>query len=120
MILPIVGQNHYPPAKVILSIIPVGQELELIPEPDNQYTTEEFPNAIAVWINGSTISSPIADETESLFQGFGFNSETILTEYWKLGMIAKEFAKNLELTTLPSSGRFTIGSNGGPRVEIKL
>lgn len=119
MILPIVGEKHYPPAKVLIHVLPVGQELELIPEPDNEYTTEEFPNAIGVWLHGPELKTQITDEVESLFQGFGYDSETILTEYWKLGMVAKEFAKDLNLDG-PVRAKFAIGSNGGPRVEVQV
>ena len=121
MILPIVGAHYHPPAKAILAFLPVGQPLQLIPDFENEHTTEEFPNAIAVWIDGRGIKPPISDEAEANFQGYGFSSDEILGDYWKLGFIPKEFAKDINLSTFGDRhpGRFTVGADGGPRIEFQ-
>jgi hypothetical protein len=119
MILPIVGSKFHPPANAILSFIPVGQELELHLDKENEHTTEEFPNAIAVWIDGREIKQEVTDQAEANFAGYGYSSDDILSEYWHLGFIPKESAKDIHLSG-PIRGRFAIGSNGGPRVEFQL
>lgn len=117
LILPIVGGRHHPPSLALLNVMPVGQPLEVVPEPDNQFD----PNAIAVWLDGRELLIPFPpnDDIESRFQGFGFSSETIFSEYWKLGFIPKEKAKDIILNG-PVLGKFCVGSNGGPRVEFEL
>ena len=122
MILPIVGSHYHAPAPAILSFIPIGQPLQLIPDLENEHVTPEFPNAIAVWIDGREITLPISDEAEANLQGYGLSSEDILADYWQLGFIPKEFAKDINLSTFGDRhlGRFAIGANGGPRIEFQL
>lgn len=45
--IPLVGMHFRPPAKEVLSVLPLGTELMLVPEPTNQYDM----NAIAVVID---------------------------------------------------------------------
>ena len=116
MIYPIVGSKYRPPAQAILSVIPVGQELELIPEPDNEHD----PNAIAVWIDGGAMTTQMEiDEVRAKFQGYGESIENITVQSWHLGYIPREIAATIHLDG-PIRGRFTIGSNGGPRAEFEL
>lgn len=119
MICAIVGTRHHPPANGILAVLPVGQDLELVPEPNNEHTTEEFPNAIAVHLDGRSLLIFITDEIESIFQGFGYSSDEIKAGYWHLGYIPKEIAKDINLDG-PIRAKFCIGSGSGPKVEFQL
>jgi hypothetical protein len=113
---PIVGSKYRPPASTILSILPVGQELELVPEPGNEFDE----NAIAVWIDGSAINTNLELEVvESKFQEAGYTTDTIVSDSWHLGYIPKEVAAGIHLDG-PIRGKFCVGSNGGPRIEFQL
>jgi hypothetical protein len=114
MIHPIVGSHYRPPAKAILSILPLGQELLLIPEPENEHD----PNAIAVWIEGQKITTNMdMDEVEIIFSRHGLSIEEIISRSWHLGYIPREIAKDLALSG-PTSGTLCFGANGGPRIEF--
>lgn len=117
LILPIVGAKFHPPALGLLNSFPIGQPLELIPEPENKFD----PNAIAVWLDGREwqVRRPVPDTIESTICSFGYTSEDIFLDYWHLGYIPKEKAKDLTLSG-PVLGKFCVGSNGGPRVEFEI
>jgi len=115
MIYPIVGAHFHRPAKAILAILPTGTPLDLIPEPENEYD----PNAIAIWLKSEHIPQNAAQELHSLSQPYGYSAEEILSpgENWMLGYIPREIAQKLQPFKM-CQGKFTVGANGGPRVEI--
>src|SRR6266436_929887 len=100
-IYPIVGMKFHPPARTILAILPIGTELELIPEPENPYD----PNAIMIWINGQMIPKQCHIELESLASGYGFSADQIVNEYWHLGYIPRELAARMQPFTI-CKGKF--------------
>lgn len=119
---PIVGAHYRPPAKAILSILPIGQELELIPDPygENTGNFHDDPNAIAVWIDGSSINTNLElQEVEEKLHAYGFSTDQIVSESWHLGYIPREVAKDIHLDG-PLRAKFCVGGNGGPRVEFSL
>ncbi len=119
---PIVGAHYRPPAKAILSILPVGQELELMSDPygENTGTSHDDPNAIAVWVDGNAITTNTSlQEVEERLQSYGFNTDQIVSESWHLGYIPREVAKDIHLDG-PLRAKFCVGASGGPRVEFEL
>jgi len=116
MIYPIVGAHFHRPAKAILAILPSGTELDVIPEPENEYD----PNAIAIWINASHIPPTAKAELHNLSQPYGYSADEILNgDHWMLGYIPREIAAKLKPFEM-KKGKFSVGSNGGPRVEIEI
>jgi len=113
---PIVGAHYRPPAKAILSILPIGQELELIPEPYNEHDE----NAIAVWVDGNSITTNLElQEVEDRLHAYGFRVDQNVSESWHLGYIPREVAKDIHLDG-PLRAKFCVGASGGPRVEFEL
>ncbi len=113
---PIVGSKYRPPAESILSILPLGQELELIPEPDNEHD----PNAIAVWIDGSAITTTMdSSEVEALFAGHGITVFRLVSENWHLGYIPRRVAAQIHLDG-PLRAKLCFGGRGGHMVEFEL
>jgi hypothetical protein len=117
MIYPIVGAHFHRPAKAILAVLPIGTLLDVIPEPDNEYD----PNAIAIWVKSDQIPREAAGELDNLSKGYGFNAEEILQpgDMWMLGYIPREIAAKLQPFEM-KTGKFSVGANGGPRVEIEI
>ncbi len=112
-IYPIVGVKFHPPARAILAVLPVGTELELIPEPDNPYDE----NAIMIWINGKEIPEHCRAELEFLAAGYGFHASEIIPNYWHLGYIPRALAAQMQPFTM-CKGKFQVGAEGASKVEI--
>ena len=110
--LPIVGTRHHPPANAILCVLPVGTELELLPEPTNPHDA----NAIMVYVAGENV--PQSEELDSLAMGYGETAFTIHEmKYILLGYIARQVAATLA----PFEARtatFALGSSGAWLVAI--
>lgn len=87
---PLVGAYFRPPAKALLQSLPALHPLELRPEPSNPYD----PNAVAVWLDASTIPDEIVqDELQYTLPGMGQDVDSLLTQrWWQLGYIAKDRA----------------------------
>ena len=86
---PIVGAHFRPPAKAILSSLPQGAALSLVPEPENPFDS----NAIAVFVEPKEIPPSEHETLAETAQGMGFTMEDILTApAWHLGYIPKALA----------------------------
>jgi hypothetical protein len=65
--VPVVGMHFWPPAKVLVGIMPTGHALILRPEPTNPYDE----NAIAVWADASSVPLDLIKDNMSAFEGAG-------------------------------------------------
>lgn len=82
--IPLVGMHFRPPAKEVLSLLPLGTELILHPEPDNQYDS----NAVAVLFNMQNFPVQQISMLEALI-GYGFNIHELMEqEFFHLGYLA--------------------------------
>lgn len=122
---PIVGSYYRPPAKAILSALPVETKLTLRPEPENKIDR----NAIAVWIqtceipeashnqiqlSGGDSGFRVGDERAESFEHY---LELILSEpEWHLGYIPAVIAKTIHLPR-EISAKLVFSIEGKPFVE---
>ena len=89
-IIPLMGAHFRPPAKALIQALSSDHPLELRPEPTNPYD----PNAVAVWLDASTIAPDILDEELAFtLPSQGQDVESLLEQkWWQLGYLAKEKA----------------------------
>lgn len=66
-ICPIVGLRFYPPATLLIELIPIGFSLVLKPEPSNPYD----PNAVQVWLDPAELSLDTQEAEEEALLRFG-------------------------------------------------
>ncbi len=91
--LPIVGAHFRPPAKALLSVLPGGNALRIIPEPDNPHDE----NALAVFVVTSEIANDLNDELDVAASPFGYGIESIRDSVgWHLGYIPRTHAEVLQ------------------------
>jgi hypothetical protein len=113
-LLPIVGARFHPPAQAILCTLPVGTELELLPEPTNPYDA----NAIMVYVSGEAV--PASEELDSLASGYGTNSVKIReTPYHHLGYIPRGIAAQLAPFSA-TKGTFALSATGEWLVSVEV
>jgi hypothetical protein len=119
-LFPIVGSFFRPPAKALISVLPMDTPLILLAEPDNPYD----PNAVAVWLNMSTIPEELDPQLEEALAPFGFDLTHIRgEENLHLGYIPKEKAKELrQAEVIPNEGQvsvtFALSASGSPMVRF--
>lgn len=90
---PIVGAHFRPPAKLILAVLPMGCELLLEPEPENQYDAR----AIKVLVTPDKIPESQHEMLRSELPGMGFSLEDILAlDFVFLGYCAAAKGKPFE------------------------
>ena len=83
---PIVGTHFHPPAKLLLTKLPVGTPLILSPTPDNPYDS----NAIEILV---TFSNKItwAESEKAVLLGYGIDPENLeeveKDRLWQLGFV---------------------------------
>ena len=78
-IVPLVGSHFRPPAKALIAALPSNHPLELRPEPTNPYDA----NAVAVWLDASTIPDEILqDELAYTLPPMGQDVESLLEQRW--------------------------------------
>ncbi len=118
--LKIVGAHFRPPAKAILAACPLGTPLELRPEPTNQYD----PNAVAVWIQTSSIPHTSRDDLDLRAKGYGYSADEIFAQSeFHLGYIPKEEAKRivgLFPEGEPVPGKLACLPQGDPSIRFTL
>lgn len=89
----LVGGHFRPPAKQLLALLPSGQALELIPDPENPYD----PHALkaSLWLN--KVDKMLYPSIESGLEGTGFDLEGLLSmeEPLQLGFVAASGGKPL-------------------------
>ena len=124
--IPLVGMHFRPPAKEVLSLIPLGSKLILHPEPDNQYDS----NAVMVLFNMQNFPVQQISMLEALIGYGGFNIHELMeNEFFPLGYLAATGGKparggpgNTNALMMMSVGecRSTLGSapEGYPVVNI--
>lgn len=94
---PIVGSHFYPPAKLLLSNIPLYFPLGLRPEPLNPYD----PNATEVWLNPLDLPLSLAENSDFIqaLAGFGLDLPELLDSGpRKLGHLAAKPPKGTSPT----------------------
>lgn len=117
--LKIVGAHFRPPAKAILAALPLGSDLELRPEPTNQYD----PNAIAVWVQTSSIPHTVRDDLDLRAKGYGYSADEIFAQSeFHLGYIPKEEAKRIIHLMPPEAllGKLACLPQGDPSIRFHL
>lgn len=98
-----------------MRILPLGTELMLIPEPEG---THGHINAVMVVIYSSNI--PDIPELDEFASGYGYSSQSIHdSPAWQLGYIPAVVADRL-LIKQSLTGSFSLGADGGPKVEFEL
>jgi len=97
----IVGSHFRPPAKQLLTVIPIGSELQLVPEPENPYD----PHAIKVLVSLRE-TYPIARwvQLDEALEGTGWTSRQIMEQ--------ESISGPTHLGYLPQSGGKA--ARGGP------
>jgi hypothetical protein len=109
--VPLVGMAFRPPAKQILSILPLGTNLILVPEPTNQYD----PNAIQVHVDLAIWPIAKMDLLQSILPDTILDAAHYCSQgYFHLGYLASSSNRktnlggpgNLEVTNLA----ITVGS----------
>jgi hypothetical protein len=119
MSLPIVGAHFRPPAKAILSILPIGAPLWAIPEPANPYD----PNAIAIFVKTEDIPEGLAQAFNDAAAGYGHDWSTLQEQpAWHLGYIPAKIAIFLapELEGKEHLGSLAIDPQGKPKVRLDI
>lgn len=115
----IVGAHYRPPAKAILSILPVECPLEITPEPENEHD----PNAVKVSILTENIPPEQHTELGLISQNYGYSLDDILRENeWHLGYIPREYAATLSpiLQDYNGEGKLSFDLTGKPTVKVTL
>lgn len=110
LLSPIVGAFYRPPAKTIMSLLSVGHELLLDPEPDNEYD----PNAIRVCVKLKSIdiSQQDFDMVEDELMRFGANWHDLMRDEFGNDVEDPEF----HLGYIPRSGAKTAKIDGQPSI----
>lgn len=105
---PIVGSHFRPPAKQILTVLPVGYPLHLQPELDNPYD----PNAIQVRV--SLLDFPVSRFAilTSALEGTGYDPHDLIAAERSTG-------ETLHLGYIPKSGAKTCKGGPGNRELIQ-
>lgn len=106
---PIVGSHFYPPAKLLLSNIPLSFPLGLRPEPLNPYD----PNATEVWLNPLDLPLNLAENSDFIqaLAGFGLDlPELLASGPRKLGHLAAKPPKG----TSPTAPYTYVGATHQP------
>ena len=112
--LPIVGEYYHPPARALLAVLPAGAELQLVPEPENEFD----PNAIKVLALTATIPLEQRVALDLHAQGFGYSWKDIMGQAsWHLGYIPRLEAARLSLAG-PTAGKLRFAADGKPQVEL--
>lgn len=120
----LVGSHFRPPAKALLSALPSGLGLLLVPEPENPYDED----AIAVYLDPQTLAELPEANQELLAEalaGTGFDLPSVLEgdessaygSCWKLGFVAKSGGKPLQGTDFAGNLDFASGwleAHGAP------
>lgn len=112
---PIVGAFFRPPAKTIVSLMQLGHELILDPEPDNEYD----PNAIRVCVRLKSINIDEADyeRVEDELMRFGASWKDLMKDefgnevddpIFHLGYIPRSGAKTAKIDGEPSIGNLDV------------
>lgn len=129
---PIVGAFYRPPAKALVSSLPLGTELLVRSDPYGEVvgSPHNDPSALAVFLpvteklereltNDEGQLTAIGRNMEEMLGGYGFCVAEILHEKeWCLGYIPR---KDAEMILTPSGdlpATFLMGSQGGPRVNF--
>jgi hypothetical protein len=74
--LPIVGAHFRPPAKQLLSVLGMGHALWFTREPENPHDG----NAIAVYLDLSTLTEPQRDALEPMLTTAGFDWQSLVDD----------------------------------------
>lgn len=83
-VLKIVGMHFRPPAKALVNMTVGGTTVWLRKEPENQFD----PNAIAVWLDSSSIPEDQFEEQAEVLAGFGHDRDSVLAQpQWHLAYI---------------------------------
>lgn len=118
--MPIVGAFYRPPAKVLITVLPIGCPLKLYAEPDNPADA----NAVAVYLASKDIPDTAHDELGEALPQFGFDLAQVLAqEEWHLGYVPKEMAKQLRdadivMPSVPVDVTFSLNAKGNPRIRF--
>jgi hypothetical protein len=89
----IVGAHFRPPAKQVLSHLPSGAELRLVPEPDNPY--DEF--AIRVMVRPAAVPGEVWDSLDAALLGTGMDLDELMAQdEIQLGYVASAGNKKAE------------------------
>ncbi len=121
---PIVGSYYRPPAKTLLSILPIGTPLIVVAEPNN--AVDE--NAVAVWLPVATMPTSARANLEIKSDELaldGFSVDDIFNEsHWHLGYIPAQLAALLRADgVVPDEGEllgeFTCAPSGRPMVSFE-
>lgn len=119
----LVGMHFRPPAKQVLMALPMGTEVSLIPEPDNQYDS----NAVRVVVDMDAIASGPKIMLDAMLAGTG---HPVPQGQFMLGYLAASGGKaakgghgNVEALMLLGDSnehiaRIAAAVDGAPTVEI--
>lgn len=130
----LVGAFHRPPAKQVLSALPTGAKLELLPEPENPYDPSALK--VCIWLGGpEALPKELHAMLDEALQGTGFDLGELLAaeEPLQLGYIAASGGKPLAKSGLSDgnqeflglmaaepehSAKLAFGPEGQPRVML--
>ena len=117
-VVPVVGMHFRPPAKGIISVLPMGQALRLVAEPDNEYD----PNAIKVLVGVDAIPPEAHEALGEAVAAYGFSLEDILGKAeWQLGYVARDYAAALVRPLADASGyTATLQINGAGKYSARV
>lgn len=110
--VPLVAMHFRPPAKQVLSRLPAGARLRLVPEPENPYDAK----AIQVHVFTADIPESQHSSLESMMEGTGtMLSEVLENEFLQLGYVADSEGKFCKKEGLPGNGQVLalINAEGG-------
>lgn len=126
----LVGMHFRPPAKQLISVMPAGARLQLVPEPDNPYD----PKAVQVWGSVREIPPGQYDVLESALVGTGHDIREVREQNdFHLGYLADSDGKvtrgkpgNREAAVLAGGvgwsgvqARLGFNPDGKPTVELE-
>jgi hypothetical protein len=114
---PIVGAHYRPPAKAILQSLPGGCELELVPEPTNEF------DCFAVKVVVLTKNIELDDNLEVLADPYGFSLQEIgEAEEWHLGYIPRTESEGVSGRLHGERGRGTLAFDvkGKPQIATEV
>jgi hypothetical protein len=83
--LPIVGAHVRPPAKQLLSVLGMGHPLWFTREPENPHDG----NAIAVYLDLTTLTKPQRDALEPMLTTAGFDWQSLLDDDATIGQATR-------------------------------
>lgn len=117
------GMHFYPPAKLLITMLPTGCALQLEREPGNEYDA----NAIKVWLEPGSIPEEhlaAGGDFEFKLAGYGRSLEEFMeTPQIMMGHIARELAEHIAPLLdagRSASAKFAVSGAGKPQVIVEV